>query len=188
MTFALLVMGPSAGRADPMTLTLDPHKTDIQWLLPAFPDNVSGSFRLREGVVRFDPSSGAANGSVRVDARSGQSGNRTRDRRMHEVLESARYPVIEFRPTRLEGYYLPEGSRDLRVTGILSLRGADHVVTLAVRVKTEKNVVTADVLLTVPYVAWGLKDPSMFIFRTGKTVELDIRAVGSLVVQGPPRE
>jgi hypothetical protein len=29
---------------------------------------------------------------------------------------------------------------------------------------------------TVPFVAWGLKDPSTFVFRTDKQVTLDVEA------------
>jgi len=56
----------------------------------------------------FDPSTGRVSGQVTVDARSGQSGNSSRDGRMHrEILETQRYPEIAFRPDRMDGAIAP---------------------------------------------------------------------------------
>ena len=40
--------------------------------------------------------------------------------------------------------------------------------------------VTADVHFVVPYVEWGLKDPSTFILRVSKKVDITVHAVGTL--------
>ena len=97
--FAWLLLLPSMVAAQQITVNLDPAQTKIQWTLGAALHTVHGTFKLRSGSVTFDPQSGAASGEIIVDATSGESGNHSRDKKMHkEVLESQRYPEIIFSP------------------------------------------------------------------------------------------
>jgi len=49
--------------------------------------------------VEYDFASGKSSGKLVIDARSGQSGNGARDKRMHRtILESDRYPENRFYP------------------------------------------------------------------------------------------
>ncbi len=65
---------------------------------------VHGTFALKSGTVHFDPETGKASGEIVVYAPSGESGNNSRDKRMHkEILETAKYPDVVFRPTQVEG-------------------------------------------------------------------------------------
>ena len=89
--FLLLAVGLWTGtvRAQEMTVELDPAKTRIEFTLAATMHTVHGSFVLKHGTIRFDPSTRAASGVVVVDATSGSTDNNGRDRKMHrEVLES----------------------------------------------------------------------------------------------------
>ena len=173
--------GVPVAEAGPLTVTLDPRQTMIRWTLRGFPDTVRGTFQLTAGAIGFDTESGRADGCLQVDARSGESGNASRDRKMHEqILESARFPVIALRPTHVDGKLPAAGDGALTVHGLLSLHGGWHPVTLVTRVKRMADEVTADGVLRVPYVAWGLTDPSVFIFRAAKTVELDLHTIGTL--------
>lgn len=178
---AVGVGGPPPAGAESLTMILDTQRTTIQWVLGGFPDTVHGTFRLAQGVVRFDQDSGTADGCLRVDAATGQSGNPSRDRKMHEqILETARYPQVTLRPTRLQGALPAEGTGALSLEGLLSLHGAQRPVTLPARATRHGSSVTAGATLTIPYVAWGLVDPSVFIFRAAKTVDLELHAIGTI--------
>lgn len=180
VTAALLAAPTDSAEAGSLSVTLDPARTTIRWLLRGFPDTVHGTFRLDRGDLRFDPATGEADGCIRVDSRSGESGNRSRDQRMHDkILESGRYPAVILHPTRLLGTYPPLPGSELQVDGTLSLRDVEHPVTVPLRLAHANGVVTVDASMAIPYVAWGLPDPSVFIFRASKVVELDIHAVGS---------
>jgi len=170
---------PAAAGA--LTLTVDPSQTTLRWTLRGFPHTVYGTFRLASGMLTFDTESGSADGCLRVETRSGESGHEARDRAMHErVLETARFPTIALRPTRVEGRLPAAGHGTLKVYGLLLLHGGWHPAMLAVGLRRFGNEVTADAALRVPYVAWGLRDPSTFLVRVAQSVEIDVHTVGVL--------
>src|SRR5947208_3572377 len=81
-----------------------PANTNIAFTLGDVLHTVHGSFKLKQGDVEYNLRASTVRGVLAVDATSGQSGNRSRDRKMHrEILESAQYPEITFRPDRVEG-------------------------------------------------------------------------------------
>ncbi len=56
-----------------------------------------------------------------------------RDRRMHQnMLESARYPEIVFRPDRVEGRVAPQGTSQVSLHGMFAIHGAEHEITMPV--------------------------------------------------------
>jgi hypothetical protein len=66
------------------------------------------------------------------------------------------------------------------VRGILRLHGQDHEVTLPVKISIQGGRFNATSRLSIPYVGWGMKDPSNVILRVRKTVELDLRVAGTV--------
>ncbi len=180
--FGVAAMAP----AQEQSFELDPAKTTVSFTLGDVLHTVHGTFKAKSGTVRFDPSSGTASGSIVVDATSGDSGNSTRDHKMHkEILESDKYPEITFSPTRITGT-VTRGST-VQVEGKFRIHGADHPLTLAVPIAMDGGDLTATLHFSVPYVAWGMKNPSTFILRVNKEVEIDIVAVGHLTAAAPPR-
>lgn len=167
-------------------LTLRPANTAVNFTLGDVLHTVHGSFRLKEGNIDYKFGSPAVEGKIVIDATSGQSGNHSRDRKMHqEILESARYPEIAFRPDRAEGAVTQSGTSTVQVHGIFSIHGADHEITLPVRVEIFPDHWIADTHFTVPYVKWGIKNPSTFLLRVSESVEIDIHATGSNPFAGP---
>jgi|HubBroStandDraft_6_1064221.scaffolds.fasta_scaffold29506_6 polyisoprenoid-binding protein YceI len=165
-----------------LTLELDPANTRIEFTLPATLHTVRGTFALKRGTIHFNPSTGSASGFVVVDATSGETGNSGRDHKMHqEILESQRYPEITFTPTKLSGKVELPGDSTVQVDGVFTLHGADHPLTLTLAAQATGNKLGARTHMVIPYVAWGLKNPSTFMLHVSDKVEVDISSVGRLV-------
>lgn len=157
------------------TIHFVPEKTSIRWTLADPLHTVRGTFKLKSGVINFNPDDGSADGMIEVDATSGESGNSVRDGRMQKnVLQSDQYQLISFRPTHVTGKPPSSSDQVVLVEGIFRIHGVDHPLQLHVGLHPEGNVVTASAHFVVPYVEWGMKDPSTFILRTGKTVDIDL--------------
>jgi len=167
------------------TLVFDPPKTEIHWTLDTLLHTVHGTFQLRSGTVRFDPATGKASGALIVDARSGQSGGSSRDARMHSsILESAKFADIVFRPDRVEGQVPTQGKGSIRVHGQFELHGQSHEMTLPVELIVDSRQIAAKSHFPVPYISWGLKNPSTFILKVDNKVDIDIATTGRIANEG----
>jgi hypothetical protein len=143
---------------------------------------VDGTFKLKSGEFILDPATGVAEGEILVDATTGESGNAARDKRMHdEVLESNRYPAMFFHPTQIKGAFKPgEATQQLQAQGSFNIHGADHALEMPVKVETAGDTVTATARFTVPYVTWGMKNPSKLLLRVSKQVDIEVIAKGTI--------
>jgi polyisoprenoid-binding protein YceI len=183
---AILLLSPCLS-AQETVVTLDPAQTRIEYTLGATAHTVHGTFKLKSGVVHFDPSTGKAHGAIVVDATSGSSGNDGRDSKMHrEILESQKYSEIVFAPALVKGTVSVQGASQVEVSGTFRLHGQDHELTLPVSIQVSGAQASASTHFFVPYQKWGLKNPSTFILRVKDTVELDVRASGQLAPVRPP--
>jgi hypothetical protein len=179
---ALILLLASIGAvAQQVQVMLDPAQTKIEWTLGDVLHTVHGTFKLKSGNVLIDPKTGDANGQIVVDATSGESGNRSRDGKMHkEVLESTRYPEIIFFPKHVSGSVPAQGSANLQVGGVFRIHGSDHDITLSLPVKIDGTRATGTAKFDVPYEAWGMKNPSTLFLKVDKKVEIDVSAVGTV--------
>jgi polyisoprenoid-binding protein YceI len=175
----------SALRAQEMTLELEPTNTKVEFTLSDVLHTVHGTFALKSGLIHFNPSSGSASGLVVVDVKSGQSGNSSRDRKMHkEILQSEQFPDATFTPMKMSGPFSPQGSSEIQVDGTFRIHGSDHPITLAIPLQISGNSANLKTQLVIPYVKWGMKNPSTFVLRVSDKVELDVAATGRLVQDG----
>ncbi len=172
--------------AQEVSFHADPSKSHVDFVLGDVLHTVHGTFRLKDATVQFDPGTGKASGVIVVDATSGDSGNETRDHKMNkDILESARYPEFRFTLQTMQGSLAQAGSSEIKLSGTMSVHGADHPLTVTVPVQISNGEVTTDVHFVVPYVQWGMKDPSTFVLRVSKEVDITVHLVGSLRA-GPP--
>lgn len=142
----------TANAAQSIQVTLDPAQTTISWTLSATMHTVHGTFTLKSGQISFDPVTGVANGELVVDASTGESGNHSRDDKMHkDVLETKRYPEITFLPKKVTGRVPTQGSSTMQVQGTLHIHGGDHELTLSIPVDITGNEAKATTSFTIPY-------------------------------------
>ena len=177
----VLVASFSVAAAQDTAFQLDPAQTKVSFTLGDVLHTVHGTFKLKHGELQIEPM-GKISGSIVVDAGSGDSGSGMRDRKMHkEVLESARYPEIAFRPDHIEGSVASQGKSSVMVHGMFSIHGADREITVPAQVETSADHWTATVHFTIPYEKWGMKNPSTLFLKVNDSVEIDLVAAGSVV-------
>lgn len=178
----LLAGAVTLAAAQDTAFQLDPGQTLVNFSLADVLHTVRGSFKLKRGALQFDPGSGKIAGEIVVDAASGDSGSGMRDRKMHkEVLESARYPEIAFRPDRIEGTVSSQGKSSVLVHGIFRIHGTDREVTVPAQVEISADHWTATVHFTIPYEKWGMKNPSTLFLKVSDSVQIDLIAAGSVM-------
>jgi polyisoprenoid-binding protein YceI len=162
-------------------LSLDTTRSEVHFTLTDTLHVVHGTFHIQQGDVTFDPATGKANGSILVDALSGQSGNSIRDHRMaKDELKAPDYKTIAFAPTRFTGTFNPTGDSTLQVHGLFTLIGTPHEIDVPMQVQVDGDRIHAVGSFTVPYVQWGLKDPSTFMIKVNKEVHVDLDLSGTL--------
>ncbi|HET9226564.1 MAG TPA: YceI family protein, partial [Thermoanaerobaculia bacterium] len=140
-----------------------------------------GGFALKSGRISFDPATGAASGEIAIDLKSAQTGNASRDKTMQEeVLETQKHPMAVFRAEKVRGTVPESGAGQVTLDGTLSFHGADHKLSLPAKVGVQDGRIKADTQFEIPYVEWGLHDPSIMVLRVAKVVTVKVRAVGAL--------
>jgi polyisoprenoid-binding protein YceI len=164
-----------------VTLNLDVAQSKLHWTLDSTLHTVHGTFNLKRGVVKFDPATGSASGEFVVYATSGDSGNDSRDKKMHdEILESARYPEVIFRPTKIEGKVAVPGTSEVQLQGKFLLHGSEHDLTAPVHAELTGDHWKGSAKFRVPYIQWGLKSPNTFLLKAAPVVEIELELSGTL--------
>lgn len=163
------------------TLKLDPSRTLVEFRLPGSLHTTHGNFKLVQGTIRADLASGEAGGSIVVDAKSGDSGFAARDDRMKDsVLEVQKYPRIIFAPLRVTGQVGKDGRFQAKMQGVLTLHGTEHKIVMEVHGRVTGDTLIAESHFSVPYVDWGMHDPSVLMLAVAKQVEIDIATAGRI--------
>jgi polyisoprenoid-binding protein YceI len=187
MSVLALAWGAVPLHAAGWSLELDPGATRVGFTLQATLHRVEGTIPLKEGVITFDAAGEAASGRLVFDAAAASTGNEARDRRMHaEVLESARFGEIVFTVERTEIQADEAGTGTVGLIGSLGIHGREQPLTIRARVRREGEHAFAEGDFAVPFVAWGLPDPSVFLLRVAKEVQVHFAASGRLIPPGGP--
>ena len=180
--FAASTLTPAPSVHHPLTtLEIDAAQAKVEFTLGDTLHTVHGTFKLKSGSIHFDADTGQASGALIVDAASGTSGSDGRDRRMRKnILETEKFAETTFTPDRFEGRLAPEGDSEIALHGTFFIHGAGHEMVLKTAVHRSGDQLTASTHFVVPYVAWGMKSPSMLFMRVSDKVDIDLQATGRL--------
>jgi polyisoprenoid-binding protein YceI len=173
LTFALPAFGQNR------IFIADPNQSRVEFTLGDILHTVHGTFHLKSGNLRFDSTTGVAEGQLTVGADSGDSGNKARDHKMkNEILETQDYPDIIFAPRQVKGAIASQGKSQLELDGIMILHGQSHPMEIAIPLTVNGYTASADIPFEIPYVKWGLKNPSTLFLRVSEKVEINVHVVG----------
>lgn len=177
---ALGLAGVLLASAQDAQYQLDPAQSSVKFTLGDVLHTVRGTCKVKQGNLQIEPD-GKVSGQIVVDAASGECGSGMRDRKMHkEILESARYPEIAFRPDRIDGTVANSGKSSVVLHGMFHIHGADREISVPAQVEMTGEQWTASVHFSVPYQKWGMKNPSTLFLHVSDSVEIDLVATGTV--------
>jgi len=164
----------------PVVLNFDASASKVHYTVDSTLHTVHGTFNVKSGTIQFDPQTGRAEGEIIVYATSGESGNSSRDERMHkEILETWKYQEATFRLTQIDGQVSLTSPSDFKVKGIVNLHGADHEVIALVHSEFTGDHWKGTAKFDVPYIKWGIKDPSNFLLKVKPVVNIELDMAGT---------
>jgi len=178
---ALAVILAPAALAQHQTFAVNPDASEVKMTLKTTHEVVNGAFHIQSGSVEFDPSTPKMAGSVVVLAGSGKTGNGSRDKKMNkEILQVEQHATVSFEPKSYAGVIASSGDSTIQVTGTFTLLGTPHEITIPMLIHLEGATATAKAQFAVPYIQWGLKDPSFLFWKADHDVAIDLLLTGRL--------
>jgi polyisoprenoid-binding protein YceI len=179
--FAIAVILAPAALAQHQTFAVNPDASEVKMTLNTTHEVVNGTFHIQSGSIEFDRSTSKMSGLVVVLAGSGKTGNGSRDKKMDkDILLVEQYATVSFEPKSYAGVIAPSGDSAIQVTGIFTLLGTPHEITIPMLVHLENATATAKAHFVVPYIQWGVKDPSFLFWKADKDVAIDLFLTGRL--------
>ncbi|HEV2133438.1 MAG TPA: YceI family protein [Terracidiphilus sp.] len=179
--FVISVMLAPAALAQHQKLVVNPDASQVKMTLKTTHEIVNGTFHVQSGSIEFDRGTPKMSGLITVDAGSGKTGNGSRDKKMDkDVLKVKQFTTVSFEPKSYAGVIAGSGDSTIQVSGIFTLLGTPHEITVPVQMHLDGGSATAKAHFVVPYVQWGLKNPSFLIWKADNDVAIDLDLVGTL--------
>jgi polyisoprenoid-binding protein YceI len=179
--FALAVMLAPAALAQHQTFVVNPDACEIKMTLKTTHEVVNGTFHVQSGLIEFDRGTSKMSGSIVVLAGSGKTGNDSRDKKMNkDILKVEQHATVSFEPKTYSGAIASSGDSTIQVTGTFTLLGMPHEITVPMLVHLDDAGAAAKGHLVVPYVQWGLKNPSFLFWKAEDDVAIDLNLAGTI--------
>jgi polyisoprenoid-binding protein YceI len=176
---ALAVIFAPAALAQHQTFVVNPDASEVKMRLNTTHEVVNGIFHVYSGSVDFDRAVSKISGIVIVTAGSGKTGNDSRDKKMNkDILKVDQYTSISFAPKSYTGTIAQSGDSTIQVSGVFTLLGAPHDLTIPMQIHLDGSKATAKAQFVIPYVRWGLKNPSFLFWKAENDVAIDLNLAG----------
>ena len=181
VVLALAVTLAPAALAQHQTFAVNPDASEVKMTLNTTHEVVHGAFHIQSGAIEFDHSNPKISGSVTVLAGSGKTGNDSRDKKMNkDILKVDQYTTVSFAPKTYTGTIAASGDSPIQVSGVFTLLGIPHDLTIQMQIHMDGSKATAKAQFVVPYVQWGLKNPSFMFWKAENDVAIDLNLVGQV--------
>lgn len=178
---ALGIMAPAAALAQHQTFAVNPDASEVRMTLNTTHEVVNGTFHIQSGSIEFDRGNPDMSGSVVVLTGSGKTGSDSRDKKMDkDILKVDQYTTVSFSPKSYTGKIAPTGDSTIQVSGVFTLLGNPHDLTIPMQIHVDGSKATARAQFVVPYVQWGLKNPSFMFWKAENDVLINLSLVGQV--------
>ena len=178
---ALTVILAPAAFAQHQTFAVNPDASEIKMKLNTTHEVVTGIFHVQSGLINFDRTASHISGIVIVAAGSGKTGNDSRDKKMNkDILKVDQFATVSFTPKTYNGMIAASGDSTIQVSGVFTLLGTPHDLTIPMQIHADGMKTTAKAQFVVPYVQWGLKNPSFLIWKAENDVAIDLNLAGQI--------
>src|ERR1700761_5791950 len=179
--FAIAVVLAPTILAQHQTFAIKPDASEVKMTLNTTHEVVHGTFHIQPGSIEFDRSVPKISGSVVVLAGSGKTGNDSRDKKMNkDILKVDQYATVSFAPKSYTGTIAPSGDSTIQVSGVFTLLSNPHDLTIPMQIHMDGSKATVGGQFVVPYVQWGLKNPSFMFWKAENDVAIDLDLVGQV--------
>ena len=88
------------------------------------------------------------------------------------ILDVERFAEVTFVPKSYQGTIAASGDSKIQVNGVFTLHGTPHDLTVPLDIHIDGATLTAKTHFQVPYVQWGLKNPSFLIWKADDDVAI----------------
>lgn len=176
-----ILVSATASFAQRQTFRVNPDASEVKMRLNTTHEVVNGVFHVQSGSIEFDRTHPSIAGIVIIAAGSGKTGNDTRDKKMDkDILKVDQFASISFAPKFFSGTLAALGDSTIQVTGLFTLLGTAHEFTVPMQIHIEGPVATVKCQFVVPYVQWGLKNPSFLFWKADNDVTITLNLSGNL--------
>lgn len=181
----LVLVGGADARAQRLVATVDSTASVIDYTGSAPLHDWTGTSRSVTGRFVLDPKNAdSSRASIQVPVATFDSGNDRRDRKMRDVTEAEKYPLVRFRATDIRplrwGRTSDGRAGRWEATGTLTFHGQTYSMDAPVTVRAGRDSVYARAQFKISLTRFGVERPSLLWASIGDTIRIDARVRGRL--------
>jgi polyisoprenoid-binding protein YceI len=136
---------------------------------------------LAVDLVGEKPESSSVNVDIETASIYANVDQLTQHLKTPDFFDVEKYPQITFTARHCDVQMEPDGAFHARLQGVMTVHGADHEMILDAEGHLSGGDIVATSHLSIPYVEWGMKDPSLLLLTVEKNVDIDVATTGRIL-------